>query len=140
MTHASLAYDDLAALNLRLHRLRHLSSIAGWDQAANMPPKGNDARAAALAELAGLMHRLRTDPSLRDQIERARQEDLDDFQRANLRETEREWRQANALPATLVERRQMATSRCEHAWRRQRPASMSWRRSRWPRPWPIAMR
>ncbi len=54
-------YDDLADHYARLHRLQHLASIAGWDQAANMPPKGNEARAAALAELAALMHRLRTE-------------------------------------------------------------------------------
>ena len=48
------AYDDLVALHQRLHHLGHLGAIAGWDQAANMPPKGNEARAAALAELHGL--------------------------------------------------------------------------------------
>ena len=116
-------YDELTALNLRLHRLQHLSSIASWDQASWMPPKGNDARAAALAELASWMHRLQTDPALPAQMDRAAQEPLDEGQRANLRETRRSWAQANALPAQLVERRQLATSRCEHAWRTQRPAN-----------------
>lgn len=116
-------YDALFGLHQRLHNLRHLSAMAGWDQAANMPPKGNPARAAALAELAGLMHGLRTDPALKNHIDEAQQENLDDFQRANLREIEREWRMANALPAELVQRRQMATSKCEHAWRQQRPAN-----------------
>mgnify|MGYP003346548584 FL=1 len=51
-------YGTLVTLHQRLHHLRHLASIAGWDQAANMPPKGNEARAAALSELAGLMHGL----------------------------------------------------------------------------------
>lgn len=117
------AYDDLVGLNRRLHNLGHLGSIASWDQAANMPPKGNDARAAALAELQGLMHRMRTDAALRDKIVQAAQEPLDDLQRANLREIERAWRMSNALPASLVERRALATSRCEHAWRGQRPAN-----------------
>ena len=43
------------------------AAIAGWDQAANMPPKGNEARAAALAEMAALLHRMRTDPALAEQ-------------------------------------------------------------------------
>ncbi len=123
MVLATPQYDALTALNLRLHRLQHLSSIASWDQASLMPPKGNDARAAALAELATWMHRLQTDPALPSQIERAAQEPLDETQRANLREIRRAWAQANALPAQLVERRQLATSRCEHAWRQQRPAN-----------------
>jgi carboxypeptidase Taq len=116
-------YDELANHCTRLHRLQHLASIAGWDQAANMPPKGNEARAAALAELAALMHRLRTDPSLADRLARAEQEPLSDYQRANLREIHRDWRYANALPTELIERRQMASSRCEHAWRTLRPAN-----------------
>jgi carboxypeptidase Taq len=51
------SYDLLAADNLRLHHFAHLGSITRWDQETQMPPKGNDARGAALAELAALMHR-----------------------------------------------------------------------------------
>src|SRR4051812_27476011 len=65
------AYDQLAAAYARIHRFQHLEAIVGWDQAANMPPKGNEARAAALAELAGLLHRLRTDGELRTAMQRA---------------------------------------------------------------------
>jgi carboxypeptidase Taq len=117
------AYDTLAETYGRLHRLGHLQAIAGWDQAANMPSKGNEARAAALAEVAALMHRMRTDGALADHLARAEQEPLDALQRANLREIHRDWRSANALPESLVQRRSMATARCEHAWRRQRPAN-----------------
>ena len=119
----SPAYDQLTATYSRLHRLGHLGAIAGWDQAANMPARGNEARGAALAELAALMHRLRTDAGLGEQIQRAEQEDLDDAQRANLREIRRDWQRANALPDDLVQRREIAASRCEHAWRTQRPAN-----------------
>ena len=117
------SYDALAATWTRLHRFGHLGAIAGWDQSAKMPPAGNEARAAALAELAGLLHRMRTDPALRDQIERAGLEPLDSVQRANLHEIRRDWRSSNALPESLVQRKQMASSRCEHAWRTQRPAN-----------------
>jgi carboxypeptidase Taq len=119
-------YDDLAAHYTRLHHFQHLASIAGWDQAANMPPKGNEARAAALGELAALMHRMRTDTTLAGRIDRAEQEPLSELQRANLREIRRDWYSANALPTELVQRRQLATSRCEHAWRSLRPAN-DWR-------------
>jgi carboxypeptidase Taq len=123
MTVATPAYDSLSSTWTRMHRFGHLQSLAGWDQAANMPPKGNEARAAALAEMAALLHRMVTDPALPDQLARAEQEPLDDAQRANLREMRREWRAQNALPESLVQRQQLATSRCEHAWRTQRPAN-----------------
>ena len=117
------AYDELTAHYVRVHHFAHLGAIVGWDRAANMPPRGNDARAAAMTELATLMHRLRTEPELRDRIARAEQEPLTELQRANLREIRREWHLANALPESLVRRQEMATSGCEHAWRTQRPAN-----------------
>jgi carboxypeptidase Taq len=123
MTAATPAYDHLTRTYARLHRLGHLQSLAGWDQAAKMPPRGQGARAAALAEMAALLHRLRTDASLADAIARAEQEALSDMQRANLREIRRDWQRANALPEALVQRRQLAGSRCEHAWRTQRPGN-----------------
>ncbi len=123
MTTTTAAYDELAATWTRLHRLGHLQSLAGWDQAANMPPKGNEARAAAMSEMAALLHRMVTEPKLADALARAEQEPLSDLQRANLREMRRQWRAANALPEALVQRQKMATSRCEHAWRTQRPAN-----------------
>jgi carboxypeptidase Taq len=116
-------YDLLSGAWLRLHHLSHLQNMAGWDQAALMPSKGNEARGAAMAEMAALMHRLRTEPRLRDELTAAEQEPLDALQRANLREMQREWRNANALPESLVQRQKIATSRCEHAWRSQRPAN-----------------
>ena len=120
---ATHAYDALTRAHTRLHHLSHLQSMASWDQAANMPAKGNVARGAALGEMAALLHRLRTDPEMRQQIDRAEQESLSDVQRANLREIRRQWDNATALPEELVQRRQMATSHCEHAWRSQRPGN-----------------
>jgi carboxypeptidase Taq len=117
------AYSALEATYARLHRLEHLGSIAGWDQASNMPPKGNEARAEAMAELLGLLHQLRTAPDMAVNLKRAEQETLNDLQRANLREIRRDWTVSNALPKSLVTRKKMATSRCEHAWRAQRPAN-----------------
>ncbi|HYJ98582.1 MAG TPA: carboxypeptidase M32 [Burkholderiaceae bacterium] len=117
------SYDTLTQTFSRLYRLQHLQSIASWDQAANMPPRGNEARAAAMAEMGALLHRMRTEPQLAQQLERAEDEPLSEPQRANLREMRREWRQSNALPESLVQRSYMATARCEHAWRTQRPAN-----------------
>ena len=121
MTHP--AYDELAATWQRLHHFSHLQAIASWDRMALMPASGNTARANAMAEMDGLLHGIRTNPQLALALERTECENLDDFQRANVREIRRDWRTANALPATLVQAQSMANSRCEHAWRTQRPAN-----------------
>ena len=116
-------YDALTRRFSRIHRFVHLQQIAYWDQAANMPPHGNEARSQALAEIASLLHRLRTDPGLGGELEAARDEPLDEAQAAHLREMRRVWLANTALPEALVERRALVTSRCEHAWRSQRPAN-----------------
>jgi len=117
------AYDELCGIWNQLHHFGHLQSIAGWDQAAMMPPKGNVARANAMAEMDGLMHRMRTEPRLAHLLADAAGEGLDALQRANLNEIRREWRASNALPQALVEASSLAEARCEHAWRAQRPAN-----------------
>ena len=114
------AYGALCATFTRLYRYQHLGAIVGWDQAAMMPPRGNTARGAALAELDVLMHQTLTDPALPALLHAASDEALDETQRACLREMRRDWTQASALPEHLVEAKSLAGSRCEHAWRTQR--------------------
>ena len=89
------AYQELARLQLRLHHYNHLGSMVSWDRNAMMPPKGNEARAAAEAELEALIHRLRTDPQQETWLGQAASEPLDELQRANLREIRRQWRHAS---------------------------------------------
>lgn len=119
-------YAELCRVYSRLYRYNHLAAIVGWDRNAMMPAKGSEARAAAEAELNALIHRTRTDPRLADWLRRAEQEPLDDIARANLREMRRDWRDANALPESLIEAKTLAGAKCEHAWRSQRPAN-DWR-------------
>lgn len=63
--------------NGRLYRCQHLGAFLGWDQAAMMPSKGNDARGAALAELEILLHHTLTDATLAPLLEEAQAESLD---------------------------------------------------------------
>ena len=123
---APSSYAELCRVWSRLYRFNHLSAIVGWDRNAMMPPKGNAARAAAEAELHALIHRTRTEPRLTELLRAAEQETLSDIERANLREIRRDWRDANALPESLVEAKTLAGAKCEHAWRSQRPAN-DWR-------------
>jgi carboxypeptidase Taq len=120
---ATPAYSALATTFTRLYRYSHLGSIAGWDQAAMMPSKGNGARGAALAELQVLMHQTLTDAKLKGLLQTAADEPLQSPERANLREMRRDWELANLLPERLVEAQSLAASRCEHAWRAQRKAN-----------------
>ncbi|WP_262263843.1 carboxypeptidase M32 [Pantoea dispersa] len=117
------AYQELCRTFQRLARFGHLGAIAGVDMQTTMPPGGSQARGEAMAELSVFMHELLTDKRLGGLFDAAGQESLNDVEQANLGEMQRAWRQATLLPASLVEAKSLAGSRCEHAWRSQRPAN-----------------
>ncbi len=119
------AYTELAAIHAGLHPWRHIDAMMSWDRDVMMPPRGNDARAGAMAALRALIHRTRSDPRIEDLLRRAEAEALGESERANLREMARDWRDAATVPVTLVEARSLAVARCEHAWRSQR-ATNDW--------------
>ena len=116
-------YQQLTRTFQRLYRFSHLSSIAGWDMMTMMPSAGSAARGEALAEISVLKHQILTDKKVAQWLDAAAQEDLNDVEQANLREMTRHYQQAAVLPESLVEAKSLAGSRCEHAWRSQRPAN-----------------
>ena len=77
--------------------------MLSWDEAVMMPVGGGERRGDVLATLAGVVHRQLTSPEIADLIAAAADEtDLDDWQRANLREIRRKHLHATALPEALV--------------------------------------
>lgn len=120
---SSTAYGQLRALFTRLSRFDHLSAISGWDMQTMMPPGGNKARSEALAELSVLKHQILTAQKTGELLDRAQQEALDEFDRANLLEMRRQYDNAVLVPEALVEAKSLAGARCEHTWRVQRPAN-----------------
>ncbi|AXF75910.1 carboxypeptidase M32 [Erwinia tracheiphila] len=119
----SSAYTNLTRMFTRLSRFGHLAAIAGWDMMTMMPLGGSQARGAALAELSVLRHEILTGKNVALWLDEAAQLPLNDIECANLSEMYRSWQQASLLPASLVEAKSVAGSRCEHAWRQQRPAN-----------------
>ncbi|WP_035476232.1 carboxypeptidase M32 [Aliagarivorans taiwanensis] len=115
------AYQQLCDHYQKLDHFNHLAAICGWDQATMMPSGGNQARSEAMATLSLQIHELATAPQLAELFDKAQDESLDAEQHASLREMQRHWRQATVLPADLVKAKSLAGSKCEHAWREQRP-------------------
>lgn len=114
-----------AKLETRFARLSDLEDAAGflhWDAAAMMPDGGAAGRADQLATLSALMHELTVDPAVADWIAAAQDsaDDLNDWQRANLREIARSHAHAAAVPGHLVEALSRAASSCEMTWRKAR--------------------
>jgi carboxypeptidase Taq len=117
-------YQDIEKRFRRLGALQEAAGLLQWDTATLMPEGGAGARAEQSATLALVCHETLTDPAIGDLLDGAeRQNDLDDWQRANLREMRRGWLHATAVPGDLVEAVSRAGSACEQIWRRARPAN-----------------
>lgn len=118
------AYRQLEARFRRLGALQEATAILHWDTAAMMPDGGSGARAEQLAVLKLVCHEILADPALPELFAAAgEQNDLDEWQRGNLREMRRDWLHATALPPALVEAFSRACSACEMAWRSARKAN-----------------
>jgi carboxypeptidase Taq len=118
------AYHRLESRFRRLLTLNEAAAMLQWDGAALMPPGGAASRGDQLATLKLVCHEILTDPAVGDLLDEAAGEnDLGDWQRANLREMRRQWLHATAVPGDLVEAASLAASECEQVWRRARPAS-----------------
>ncbi len=101
--------------------LQHAQAMLSWDEAVMMPRGGGEARAEALATLAGVVHNMISDRRVGEWADAAAEEPgLDDWERANAREIQRIWRRARALPEELVVEFSRAAARCEQAWRLKR--------------------
>ncbi|HET8727735.1 MAG TPA: carboxypeptidase M32, partial [Alphaproteobacteria bacterium] len=118
------AYQELTRRFSRITSLDNALGILQWDQETTMPEGAADVRAEAMATLSVLRHEMLVDARLGDWLDEAGgRDDLDEWQRANLREMRRLWVHATALPADLVEANSKAVSKCEMAWRSARKNS-----------------
>jgi carboxypeptidase Taq len=120
------AYRQLEAHYKKVADFEHAAGILHWDHAVMMPPGSAGARAEALATLALHLHELNSDPRIPDWVDQARDENLDDWQAANLREIRHNYLMNTAVPGDLVESLSRASSEAEHAWRDLR-AENNWR-------------
>ncbi len=123
-----MSYQQLEKTFYRLAQLNHAAAMLGWDQQVMMPPKSNQARGRALAELHVLSTEILQDPQLLEAmaIAQSQPDSLEDWQQANLREMVNDIKTANAIDKQLVEAITIATNECEHAWRTMR-ADNNWR-------------
>jgi carboxypeptidase Taq len=116
-------YQQLEARFARLGALRDAAAVLSWDHSSMMPPGGARAREVQISTLELVCHELLTHPAVPDLLDAAAgQNDLDEWQRANLTEMHRRVRHASAVPERLVEALARQSLACEMQWREARPA------------------
>lgn len=117
------AYQKLEDHFREIANFRHASGILNWDNAAMMPSGSADGRARAMASLSVHIHKLSTAPQIPEWIANAKNESLNQWQAANVREIERGFIMDDAMPAELVKALSKAASEAEQAWRTMRQAN-----------------
>jgi carboxypeptidase Taq len=116
-------YQKLVEQQTRLNRLNHLKEIAFWDQATHMSEKGIKSRADAVAELSQIIYEIECNENTEIDLKKAQKEHLSDIEHANVQEIERKFKKNSFIPKDLIKKKQIATSICEHEWRKQKPSN-----------------
>lgn len=113
-------YEQLVSELKKVSLFGSCGSVLGWDEQANMPPKGGEHRANQLSLLAGMGHQMATSPELGDLIgELEALKSFDDSEEPEavvISEARREYDRSTKLPQTLVEEISKVTSLGQQAW------------------------
>jgi carboxypeptidase Taq len=116
-------YEEFLKRVKDIHRLEALQGHLGWDQEVLMPSKGASARGEMMAWLAGQRHLNLTSPRMGELLHDLEGMELNDDQKANVREMRRSYDQAIRLPTSFVERFAQARSEALVSWQQARAVS-----------------
>ena len=113
-------YSRLEQEVKHLNAIDHARDLLHWDDAVMRPPKSLEDHTEAMVALQQVSHAQLTSNQINDLIESAANEDLDEWQCANVREIRRKRDIACALPDDLLVAMTFAGSKCLDSWRRDR--------------------
>jgi carboxypeptidase Taq len=120
------AYKELEKKFGRLQALREASGMLHWDAATMMPKSVASAatRSEQIAALDGVCHEILNSSKTSDLLDSAEnQNNLDNWQTANLREMRHMWTHSSAVTNDLIVALSKACMECEIKWRSARPDS-----------------
>jgi carboxypeptidase Taq len=116
-------YKKLESLFNELSLLDEIGSILSWDNNVIMPHGASDMRAEQMACLQKIAQEKLLSPEIEELVSTVNIVQLDDWQKANLREMKRVVGLAKAVPVDLMVARSIAASKCEMLWRTARQES-----------------
>jgi carboxypeptidase Taq len=116
-------YKKLEDRFAQLTALKEIDNLLDWDRSVLMPEEGVDQRARQVAALNVKMHEMLADPAVGEWIAKTDRKSLNEWQKANLAVMERQYRDATAVSASLIERKMLQETKTEVIWRRARAES-----------------
>jgi carboxypeptidase Taq len=119
------AYEKLSKRSKEIAFLGSAMAVLDWDQRTQIPPKGHAHRVNQLASLAGMRHKMMTDPLVGGwlaQIEgSAMVHDPESVEAANVREWRRVYDRATKIPEKLAVELARSAAEGQAVWERARP-------------------
>ena len=116
----STGLEQLKERMAQLSDLRHVASLAHWDQQTMMPPRGGSGRAESLATLQRISHDIFIDDQTGQLLEGASSElngaDPTSDDACLIRLVRRQWDKARRVPTDLVADMTRAASIGQEAW------------------------
>ena len=106
----------------QIDHLGNLLNIINWDYSTYMPSGSASSRQEEITTLSSIIHKMLTAKETGDLIAKAEQElsFLTKWQKANLRESKRNFLHSSCISDNLQERYTKASSQCEFIWREAR--------------------
>lgn len=111
-------YEELKAHLFKISQVNSVMGILHWDQEIIMPSGAVESRANQLGVLSGLAHQLGSDPRLGEMIQnlKAKSDHLDLWQKANLREAEKEYLRLIRVPESLTQEMIQLEVKAHNIW------------------------
>ena len=127
-TSTKTAYDRLCEKMHEAALLESTAALLGWEQETYMPEGGREHRASQLAQLAGMVHTMVTNPEVGDLISECEQQadltsDPLSESAVNLREWRRTYDRQTKLPQSLVTEITKTQSLSQGEWAKARNES-----------------
>jgi carboxypeptidase Taq len=121
---ANEVFDEYLMATRTIADIDSASALLSWDQETYMPDGATEARAEQLSTLSAMTHQMTTSPEYGERLEflrkRGEEGELEEWQRAAVRESRRSYDRAVKLPEEHVRALTRATSLGQHAWKEAR--------------------
>ncbi len=114
------SYKELVKLSKKLTYISSLIAISGWDERTYMPKDGFKHRAEVHAIIGEYIYEEWTKDYVGELIEKAKQGELDEIQKANLYWWEKKYKEQKKIPKELLIRHIKTSTLAYHVWKEAR--------------------
>jgi len=120
-------YDDLLEISNELNNVQNAIYLLAWDERTYMPEGAVEGRSETISDLSRIYHRLITSDRLKKVLDELNKEsvnaELDDLQKAAVREMTRDFERRYNIPDELIKEMAKVSSKSQAAWEKARARS-----------------